>query len=99
MPLLFSYGTLRHADVQRKTFAREIRSEPDTLSGYARGTAGPHANAVFTGDAADHVEGAALEVTDAELAAADAFERQFDYRRIEVTLDSRRAAWVYVWDG
>ena len=34
--------------------------------------------------------------TDAELAAADEYERPALYRRVEVTLASGRQAWVYV---
>ena len=96
MPILFSYGTLRDPVVQLRTFGRELRSASDALPAYVAGTAGPHANAVFTGRDADRVEGVALEVTDAELLASDEYERQFDYRRIRVTLRSGREAWVYV---
>ena len=38
----------------------------------------------------------ALEVSDAELAGADAYEAAFSYRRRAVTLASGRQAWVYV---
>jgi orotate phosphoribosyltransferase len=37
-----------------------------------------------------------FEVTDAELAAADTYERRVAYTRIHVTLASGRPAWVYV---
>ena len=96
MPLLFSYGTLQTAEVQQSTFGRLVRAERDRLLRFAPAMAGPHANAVFTGDPADGVPGMALDLTDAELSRADEYERPFDYRRISVTLASGREAWVYV---
>jgi len=96
VPLLFSYGTLQTAEVQQSTFGRVVRTDYDRLPRFAPATAGPHANAVFTGDPADGVPGMALDLTDAELSRADEYERPFDYRRISVTLASGREAWVYV---
>ena len=40
--------------------------------------------------------GRRLEVTDAELMAADAYEAPADYVRVAVTLVSGASAWVYV---
>ena len=34
MPLLFSYGTLQHEDVQLSTFGRKLDGEKDLLLGY-----------------------------------------------------------------
>ena len=109
MPLLFSYGTLREPTVQVATFGRFVGGTPSHLSGYritavaiddpaAVSAIGRthHANASYTGDPGDRVEGIALEVTDAELAVADAYEERDRYTRIAVTLDSGRSAWVYV---
>jgi gamma-glutamylcyclotransferase (GGCT)/AIG2-like uncharacterized protein YtfP len=42
------------------------------------------------------VSGTAFEVSEAELAAADEYEKQAAYVRIEVTLASGAQAWVYV---
>jgi gamma-glutamylcyclotransferase (GGCT)/AIG2-like uncharacterized protein YtfP len=53
-----------------------------------------HANVVFVGGAAV-VAGMVLEVTDAELAGIDEYERVFDYARIVAQLASGRTAWVY----
>ena len=39
----------------------------------------------------------AFEVTEAELAMADTFEAQFDYRRVNVTLASGNDAWVFLY--
>ena len=56
-----------------------------------------HAHVTFNGRSGSRVEGTVFEVSDAELAAADAFERPFAYHRIEVTLASGTQAWVYVY--
>jgi gamma-glutamylcyclotransferase (GGCT)/AIG2-like uncharacterized protein YtfP len=37
-----------------------------------------------------------FDVTDAELASADAFEAAFVYRRVAVVLASGKKAWVYI---
>jgi hypothetical protein len=109
MPLLFSYGTLQRADVQLATFGRTLPGRPDALPGFERAlvkiegdvlptiTGGTHhANVVRTERSEDRVEGTVLEVTDAELAAADAFEAPAKYTRIPVTLASGTSAWVYL---
>jgi gamma-glutamylcyclotransferase (GGCT)/AIG2-like uncharacterized protein YtfP len=48
-----------------------------------------------SGDGNDTVEGSVFEVTDAELAAADAYEVS-DYKRVAARLRSGETAWVYV---
>lgn len=108
MPLLFSYGTLQRDDVQRATFGRSLRGSPDELAGCelgqvkiedARAVAATglthYANVIFNGRADCRVSGTALEVTDAELAAADVYEQDAAYYRITVTLISGKQAWVY----
>ena len=109
MALLFSYGTLQEEGVQMATFGRRLEGAPDTLPSYepalvpipdpaeaARLGRTHNRNVRFTGNPDDGVTGTALEVSDAELAAADAYEARYDYRRIEVTLASRKRAWLYV---
>ena len=44
-------------------------------------------------------QGTVLEVTDDELAKADAFEAPAQYERIQVSLASGKQAWVYVFVG
>ncbi|MCC2280805.1 gamma-glutamylcyclotransferase [Streptomyces sp. ET3-23] len=105
--LLFSYGTLRQPEVQRSLFGREVPGTPALLPGYRLSTveitdpevialSGSDRHPILqpTGDPADGVEGAALLVTDAELAAADDYEVA-DYRRTLVPLASGAEAWVY----
>ena len=107
MPLLFSYGTLQREDVQRSTFGRPLRGRPDALLGFARSTVtiddpafvaasgrAEHAVVRFTGRSEDRVPGTALEVTDDELARADAYEPA-GYTRVLAPLASGAQAWVY----
>ena len=109
MPLLFSYGTLQQDDVQRATFGRLLHGHGDELQGYepslveiedprqaAAAGRTHHANVIFNGRADSRVPGKVFEVTDAELAAADEYERPASYERVSVTLASGREAWVYV---
>src|SRR6185369_2816190 len=55
-----------------------------------------HANVVFNGRDDSRVVGTVFEVSEAELAAADEYERRAKYRRITVTLASGKRADVYV---
>lgn len=109
MPLLFSYGTLQHEQVQLATFGRRLHGEADELPRFEPATvriedpqvvaasgATHYANAGFTGRADSRVSGTIFEITDAELAAADQYERPAGYTRIAVRLASGRQAWVYV---
>lgn len=111
MPLLFSYGTLQQERVQLETFGRLLRGRRDELPGFEPGLVPiedpvvaaamgreHHANAVHTGRGESRVAGTAFEVTDAELALADEYERTASYVRIAVTLASGSEAWVYVAD-
>ena len=109
MPLLFSYGSLQQEETQLSTFGRKLDGEKDQLVGYepslvviadpavaARLHRTHHDNVTSTGDDWSNVQGTVFEVADAELALADTFEAQFDYKRITVSLASGKDAWVYV---
>ena len=98
MPWLFSYGTLREERVQLATFGRPLAGQRDELTGVESSTAGPHANLTFHNRRDSRVSGMVFDVTDAELAAADGYERTANYARRRVTLASGRDAWVYVHD-
>src|SRR3954452_2447129 len=106
--LLFSYGTLGHADVQLDTFGRLIEGEDDVLPGYTvdyteiedRRVVDLSGHAVHpivrpTGNPHDKVVGKVLWITADELDAADEYEVSL-YVRESVTLASGRDAWVYV---
>jgi hypothetical protein len=105
---LFSYGTLRQAEVQLSNFGRHLVGTPDLLPGYrtdwvtiadpeviAASGSDRHPIVRHTGHPDDVVSGTAFEITPAELAAADTYEVD-DYRRVLVRLDSGVSAWVYI---
>ncbi|MFH8616422.1 pyridoxal 5'-phosphate synthase [Streptomyces sp. NPDC017979] len=105
---LFSYGTLQLPQVQLSQFGRLLDGVPDALPGHrtttvlitdpdvirASGT-DRHPMVVASANARDAVEGRVFTITQAELAAADAYEVD-DYARVEVTLRSGTRAWVYL---
>jgi gamma-glutamylcyclotransferase (GGCT)/AIG2-like uncharacterized protein YtfP len=105
---LFSYGTLRRADVQRALFGRELVEAPDALTGFALHQiqlADPDGGGFLTypilrraAEPAPDIAGAALAILPEDLAAADAYEGEA-YRRVSVTLASGRTAFVYVAAG
>lgn len=109
--LVFSYGTLRLPSVQAAIFGGPVPGRTAALAGYrsepltitdpeviARSGTDVHPILVPTGDPADRIEGTALELDDAQLAAADDYEVA-DYRRVEVLLESGDTAWVYAFAG
>jgi gamma-glutamylcyclotransferase (GGCT)/AIG2-like uncharacterized protein YtfP len=109
MPLLFSYGTLQQEHVQLSTFGRLLQGQRDELPGFERSLVGiedavvvatsgktHHANVTFNGRHESRVRGIVFEITDAELAAADQYERLAAYTRVAAILASGKQAWVYV---
>ena len=99
MPLLFSYGTLQYDHVQRATFGRVLHGERDELPGFALShvtAADGQTYANIRCDGVSRVAGAVFDVSGAELAAADRYEEDAAYQRVEVTLASGRRAWVYL---
>lgn len=108
MPLLFSYGTLQLPEVQQATYGRLLKGRADKLTGYSlqplaissaevirlSGKA-VHTIARYSGNGADRIRGMVFEISEAELAATDAYEVDA-YARAEVTLESGVAAFVYV---
>ena len=109
MPLVFSYGTLQQEPVQLSTFGRLLEGQKDELVGFApsliriedpeavaRTGKTHHANVTFNGRHDSRVNGTAFEITDAELEAADRYERVDGYQRIAARLASGKQAWVYI---
>jgi gamma-glutamylcyclotransferase (GGCT)/AIG2-like uncharacterized protein YtfP len=107
--LLFSYGTLQSKAVQLASFGRELAGRPDSLAGYTMtriAATDPNVVALSgenfyrnlepSPNLTDEVAGTALEITEQELAAADAYEAPSNYQRIQVTLRSGAQAWVYL---
>ena len=96
---LFSYGTLQQKAVQIATFGRELTGREDSLPGYVRTITESREVLYFniepSSSPEDAVSGTLFEITEQDLAAADGYEKNRDYRRIFVTLRSRVEAWVY----
>lgn len=105
---LFSYGTLRQPAVQLANFGRLLQGRDDILEGYtlsmieitdpqviAISGSNRHPLIRRTGEPGDRVEGVAFRVSEAEIAAADAYETS-DYVRVTVILESGLEASVYV---
>ena len=97
--LLFSYGTLQYEDVQFATFGRELTGREDSLAGYVRTITEAREVLYFniqpSSNPEDAVSGTVFEITEQELAAADSYEKDREYRRILVKLRSGVQAWVY----
>jgi hypothetical protein len=100
---------MQQEDVQLSTFGRKLSGEKDALPKFepslvriedprvvARLGRTHHDNVTFNGNSKSRVTGTVFEVSDEELASADRFELAFFYRRVPVTLESGKQAWVYV---
>lgn len=107
MQKLFSYGTLQQENVQLATFGRLLNGKADILPGYQLGEieitdadvvqkSGKkfHPMLIQTGNPADQVAGMIFELTDEELAQADAYEVDA-YKRIAAVFASGTQAWIY----
>lgn len=108
---LFVYGSLHDPAVQRSLFGRLVKGAPDALRGYRLGTvtirdedairtSGTAAHLIVdpSDDPTDNVPGLVLQLSEAELKIADAYEVE-DYARIAVTLESGIEAFVYARAG
>jgi gamma-glutamylcyclotransferase (GGCT)/AIG2-like uncharacterized protein YtfP len=109
MPLIFSYGSLQQEVVQLANYGRVLRGDPDELIGWvltkidvpkwhkaAAAGVSHYANVELVPGSGGRVPGTVYDITDAELAAADAYERDAEYGRVFTVLASGRSAWVYV---
>jgi gamma-glutamylcyclotransferase (GGCT)/AIG2-like uncharacterized protein YtfP len=106
---LFSYGTLRQAQVQMASFGRLLEGREAVLTGYRLGQleitdpdvlakSEARFHPIAEESPGDEVAGTVFEITEAELAAADAYEVA-DYKRVSVRLKSGVEAWAYVRAG
>jgi gamma-glutamylcyclotransferase (GGCT)/AIG2-like uncharacterized protein YtfP len=104
---VFSYGTLRQAEVQRTLYGREVPTSTDELPGFRIDWLRITDPTVITtsrsdlhpilrrGSDVESVSGVVLALTDDELTATDAYEVA-DYARRAVTLASGVNAWAYL---
>ena len=87
---LFACGSFQDTAIQEQVFGHRLTGTPDALAGFRREPfVQPSANP------ADRVDGMVFEVTDADLAAADAYEPP-NYRRSKIATASGILAWVYL---
>jgi gamma-glutamylcyclotransferase (GGCT)/AIG2-like uncharacterized protein YtfP len=105
---LFTYGTLQKEKVQQDLFGRILKGSGDALKGYrtatieikdlsflSRGEQKYQLIAIHSNDKDDHIKGKVLEITGEELFLADQYEPN-GYKRVKVTLESGKDAWMYV---
>lgn len=104
---LFIYGTLGLEHVQQALFGRKVPMRPAQLLGYALTTieienelvvslSGKSTHRILVPDvAASPIEGHLLDLTEAELKAADDYEVP-DYRRTEAKTSDGESVWAYV---
>jgi gamma-glutamylcyclotransferase (GGCT)/AIG2-like uncharacterized protein YtfP len=105
---LFSYGTLQLEKVQIESFGRILHGTKDSLKSYRltqleitdetvlqQSEQQFHPIAIPSSNEDDKVDGLVFEITKEELLQADKYEVA-DYKRIAVTLESGKNAWVYV---
>ena len=96
--------------MQISTFGRLLRGRTDALPRFEQAwvriedpqvvaaTGKTHYANVVSSDSQDsRVAGTVFEITDAELAAADEYERPAGYERMTATLASGTRAWVYAY--
>ena len=104
---LFSYGTLQKKNVQIDFFGRILHGTADTLRGYtvsvieirdesflSKGEEKYQQTAIMSEEKNDCIKGTVFEITKDELLLADKYEPN-NYRRIKVTLESGKEAWIY----
>jgi len=100
MPRLFSYGSLQQPAVQQIAFGRSLDGQPDELVGFELRMISRRdkqlASVRRVSQSASRVPGTVFEITDAELTAADAYERADSYVRVSAALASGGGAWVYL---
>ena len=105
---IFSYGTLQKEKVQLELFGRILQGSTDFLCGYkvatieikdelflSKGEDRFQQTLLATANNKDIIKGTVLEITEEELLQADQYE-PVNYKRIKVTLQSGKEAWIYV---
>jgi gamma-glutamylcyclotransferase (GGCT)/AIG2-like uncharacterized protein YtfP len=104
---LFSYGTLQNEELQLEIFGRVLNGKKDSLKGYklssvevkdpsflSKNDEKYHQNAILS-IGSDFIKGTVFEISKEELLLSDRYEPDY-YKRIEVTLQTGKVAWMYV---
>lgn len=105
---LFSYGTLQNEKVQIELFGRPLNGTKDILEGYkltpieikdesflSKGGNKDQLIARSSKNARDTIQGIVFEISEEELLFADKYE-PYEYKRIQVALQSGKESWIYV---
>ena len=94
---LFVYGTLKLPEIQREIIGREVELLSATLMGYKTEPVmiDRAEYRILVPDQGSEVEGALISITKDELTRIDRYEPE-DYKRISVTVNCGKTAWVYV---
>ncbi len=94
---IFTYGTLRDSDVQKKLFNRVLNGSSDVLNNYVKYliTIDNESFYCIKQEEGMRVEGMVYQLSNDELLIADDYEGD-EYVRINVALQSGLNSWVYV---
>ena len=96
--LLFAYGTLKEADVQKYVFGRILDGMADTLQGFViseRRMYGRYLVLEKGSDTSAAIQGMCFALSKSELLKADIYEGPA-YKRVALSLKSGAVAWVYI---
>ncbi len=103
MEQIFSYGTLQSKEIQMQVFNKLLTGTPDQLTGYKLKDLQIEEEfgiedyfvATPSENPSDAVDGIVYSISSADLAKADQFESNA-YKRVQITLKSGTAAWIYI---
>lgn len=103
MEQIFSYGTLQSKEIQMQVFNKILIGKPDQIVGYVLKALKieeefgmeDYCVAIPTNDPSDIVPGIVFDISILDLEKADLFESNA-YKRVEITLNSGKLAWIYL---
>jgi gamma-glutamylcyclotransferase (GGCT)/AIG2-like uncharacterized protein YtfP len=100
METVFVYGTLRDKDTRKRLCGRDVYTENyDCLKGFELSSIHDENQSfpiLVENDLSDQIiNGEIIELSRSELLLIDQYEGSF-YRRIKITLESGKLAWVYI---
>lgn len=100
MKRVFTYGTLQKPEVQIELFGRLLKGSQDKLNGFKKEKIliKRQSYPILTPTqnlSKSYIDGVCYELTETDIQNCDAYEGM-EYKRIKVTLDSGKQAWVYI---